>query len=95
MIHYERLMIHYEHLMIHYERFKSGQEGLPRQKKKVLRDAGTQRPKKELNFQKKSPKNMKSGLNRVARPRFGPILSGNVAVDPLMLLVAPEPPKTL
>ena len=34
MIHYERLMILYEHLMIHYEHFKSGQEGLPRQKKK-------------------------------------------------------------
>ena len=36
---------------------------------------------------------MKSGLNWVARPRFGPILSGNVAVDSLMLLVASEPPK--
>ena len=53
MIHYERLMIHYEHFMIHYEHLKSGQEGLPRQKKKVLRDAGTQRPEKGVKFQKK------------------------------------------
>ena len=45
--------------------------------------------------QKKGPENMKSGLNGVARPRFGPILSGNVAVDSLMLLVASEPSKTL
>ena len=53
MIHYEHPMIHYEHLMMHYERFKSGQEGRPRQKKKVLRDAGTQRPEKGVKFQKK------------------------------------------
>ena len=33
MIHYERLMILYEPLMIPYEHLKSGQEGLPRQKK--------------------------------------------------------------
>ena len=40
---------------------------------------------------------MKIELNGVARPRFGPILvlSGNVAVDFLMLLVASEPSKTL
>ena len=37
---------------------------------------------------------MKSGLNGVARPRFGPILSGNAAGDSPMLLVALEPPKT-
>ena len=44
---------------------------------------------------KKGPENTKIELNGVARPRFGPILSGNVAVDSLMLLVAPEPSKTL
>ena len=49
MIHYERLMILYEHLMIHYEHLKSGQEGLPRQNKKVLRGAGTQRPEKGVD----------------------------------------------
>ena len=38
---------------------------------------------------------MKSGLNWVAMPRFGAILSGSVAVDSPMLLVALEPPKTL
>ena len=45
MIHYERLMIHYEHLMIHYEHLKSGQEGLPRQKKSAegRRDAEAQK----------------------------------------------------
>ena len=45
--------------------------------------------------QKKGPENTKIELNGVARPRFGPILSGNVAVDSLMLLVASEPSQTL
>ena len=48
----------------------------------------------QIQQQKKGPENTKIELNGVARPRFGPILSGNVAVDSLMLLVAPEPSKT-
>ena len=78
MIHYERLMILYEHLMIHYEHLKSGQEGLPRQKKKVLRDAGTQRPEKGVKFQKKKVrKNIKSGLNGSRIVQLDAILSAN------------------
>ena len=46
MIHYERLMIHYEHLMIHYERLKSGQEGLPRQKKSAEGRRDAEAPKR-------------------------------------------------
>ena len=70
--------------------------GTPQAEKKVLRDAGTQRPEKGVDWQeKKVRKNIKIELNGVARPRFGPILSGNAAGDSPMLLVASELPKTL
>ena len=77
MSHYERLMSHYERLMSRCERLKSGQEDSPG-RKKVLRDAGTQRPEKGVKFQKKKVrKNIKSGLNGSKNAQLDAISSAN------------------